>query len=415
MTTNLRSTRRSFGSHVCVQLLYLALLLGVSSDNVFPASTLEAVDLGIQFDGVASYTWCDEFTVAVFSRTAIEIPQTELKYLDIRNPSAGHRFPLRHARELGGAPIIGAFAAKCQQRRLSFVTANPNLRSATEPKGSRLVYTGILGQQIELVAILKNEINIPSVPPVNVNERYVLGNGGSGTTNTAVASSNDCAHNVRADYRLFCWPINNGRVWPLAKSVIAEYRWQEAVVLGPAGSDQKRVPNPVPPSVDAAGKPILYAIRVFNLEGRPTANLSDDPVFTAFNDLVVTDDEEYVYAACRNRSALPPSGSNAICRHTLDGKAGKWEGVFEFERGKEPVVILQMLTVSENGNLAFIVRAGLNQGGIWKFNMKSKQLQRITNNYSDTQPKISKDGNAILFTRREKSKSHLMLLRLKGG
>lgn len=371
-------------------------------------------DLGIKLEGTSGFAWCDDTHAVVSNPASSESQQAELVYLDIRNPSRIQKFRYRHAVEMGSGPVNTFYALSCQENLVWFATQKTRA-SGTMQTHDRQIYSARIGGQAELVAALRDEASIGGVLPIHFKTKYVVGNGRFRSAIPPGSISTECADYIQRGYRLICWDTRDVRVWPLSKFVLAEYKWSDTIPVLQAGSTVIHIANPTQPLSDTSGMPIRYAVVLRDFSGQVLARLTDDVSFTAFRDFVVGDDEKYVYATCRARAEPAMRGANSLCRFKLDGEAKQWELVVAIDRDSEPALVLQMLTsISERGSMVFIARAGSKYGGIWRYDTSRKLAERVTTAYEDTHPKISRDGNSILFLRRERGQTKLMLAQDRG-
>ena len=371
-------------------------------------------DLGVKLEGTSGFAWCDNTHAVVSYHASSEIKQAELLYLDIANPSSFQKSRYRHSPEMGGDPVNSFYAMNCQEKLIWFITQKAKA-SVTVQSYDRQIYSTRIGAQAELVAALKDEASIGGILPIHFKAKYVVGNGRLRRAAPPGSISTECADYIQRGYRLICWDTRDVRVWPLSRFVLAEYKWSDSIPVMQADSTVVHIANPTKPLSDASGKPITYAVVLRDFGGQILTRLTDDAGFTAFRDFVISEDEKYVYATCRARSEPAMRGANSLCRFKLDGEAKQWELVIALDRGSEPAVVLQMLTsISEKGSMVFIARAGPKYGGIWRYDATRKLIERVTTNYDDTHPKISKDGSSILFLRRERGQTKLMLAQGRG-
>ncbi len=192
------------------------------------------------------------------------------------------------------------------------------------------------------------------------------------------------------------------RRWPLANFVLTEYRWSDTATVLDQDGQRKTIPNPEKQLTDKNGKLINYAIFLRDFKGEILTNFVDDPVFApwVYGDLVFTEDESYMYAACSVRTN-PIGLADGVCRRRLDA-GSQWEEVFRSEIPRRHKASISNIKEGQTGHMYFII-GGTKPPfhGIWKYHAATKQVTQLTNpgNFYDTPTAISPDGRWLAFSR----------------
>ena len=352
--------------------------------------------------------WVDDTQVVFLQQNKMNLPAEQARpkglYLfDVTQPAGLHRLdlaplPASIHEEIGGV--------ECQNQTIVFYRYDPGSQT-TENYAMRLgnppeLITKGQGWQVSIAG----QYLLSSRPAVPADD----------THSARKDHKEECAMSyLKAGFIVHCWDFFLGRRWPLAKWVLADYRWEDTLTIREEGGKVKRnIPNPTTPLLGKDGKPLLYGLHLRDLTGKILANLNDDPKYAPWVDygLPMTPDESYVYAACSER-ANPIGLAHIVCRYRLDGQQHDWEEVFRSDLVKQLKASIVKLSVPQSGDVYFQVSAKGSNGGIWRFDMRSRSINQVladTATHLYSKPRVSPNSRWLLYVRSGQDGAKLMLL-----
>jgi hypothetical protein len=272
-----------------------------------------------------------------------------------------------------------------------------------------------IGQTPEVIA----ELRWARPQTVSLKGRYVLGNSLS-VDKGIWEEHKDCkVRYIKPGFRVLCWPARFEQRWPLMRFVLTEYRWEETIKVRGDDGKPKEVKNPKQPLRDSGGNPITFALLLRDLDNHVLANLGQDETWgipaKAYGLLDISPDEKYLYTGCRQKGQRKGSGLDHVCRYPLDGELHPWEEVFAIDEEHVDHVTIELPSVSNAGDVLFVVRGSRHFPGIWRYSAKTKTINQVS--HPSEYPgsfSVSPDGKYLAFVRREHGEPRLVLAIPKG-
>ena len=360
------------------------------------------VSTGLEANDRWTYSWCDDDHIALVT-TASNGSQRQVMLVDLRT--------------LQQTPIEMTDANGLKLRPQSPTCIDGNVfavRTENGPNETRVgsdaephyLYGGKIGGNAQrLVAAKFRPLG------VNFKTRYVVAQMPKIETTDGYRTDEDCASYHHPDFRLICWDTDTplGTFFMLDHFIVAPYEWADSVAIAKDGEKPSILRNQRPPLLDKDGKIVHVRIELWDIDKKLLANLTDNNVFAIDrNNLIVTQDQRYLYAPCKKTGASRFDGDNwSACRYLLDGKENQWEEAFFFALAEKERASVWDLSICPNGDLYFVLSGARTKGvrGIWQYAPRAKTFTQITHvkgdNESDKAIKCSPDGRNIAFIRPE--------------
>jgi len=400
----LHARRKQFIQSAVV-LLWIVILVGCNAASK-EESGYEIINTGIKLEGVSGYSWCDNNHIALYWQRDGKEGQSEIIYFEIHNPGRAQYIDLKVAQ----TTISDVHQLTCHNNEIIFVSYPSIVSDPMKRDPAAYVYSVRPGQAVQLIATMKR-----GGPYVNGKAKYIVGNNFAFWNEGEIDTQ--CATYIRTDYKLLCWTTWNRMVWPLSKYVLTEYRWEETVQVRGEDGKFKTIKNREKPFFDKQDKPISFALILYDLENRPLINLSEDeelgiPV-QGHSLKAISPSEEFLYSVCRRKDYKVGSGGNSVCMFHINGRKNNWEHLFSLAQEKTEHIGIQNLSVSQAGEVFFVVPGNKRYRGIWKYTAAANKISQITNPpayYDDTFPHVSVDGRWVAFKRPGQGSSRLFIV-----
>ncbi|MGN2393207.1 hypothetical protein [Pelomicrobium sp. G1] len=398
---------------ICLLGIALSLLAVGCRDIGAGERDYTVINTGIQGSGC----WYDnERFVVLQGRQAPGTPRFEAQgifYFDATKPNSLTRIDLSPLPSELQSTIV---RIDCGEKTILF---NVSGSIPSDPSVTRL-YALRLGEAPELIAEMRGLY--PPSKAVSLRGRYVVGNSRK-MSRGIFEGHDDCSpFYLKQDFRALCWNTYGRNLWPLSKFVLAEYRWEETIQVKGEDDQPKTIKNPEAPLLGRDGKPLRYALVLYDLEHQVLTNLTDDPGYAGFGAgvgaLAITPDESYAYGVCVKKPIAHGRGWDSVCRYRLDGKRNQVEEVFTIDPDKKfKVVVIHRVAVDSRGNVYVAVTGAKPIDGVLRFHSETQKIERLTvlPRSGESRLGVSPDGRWLAFTALDQGASKLFLMRIEQG
>lgn len=274
-------------------------------------------------------------------------------------------------------------------------------------------YSLRIGNPPELIAERLNKSIYPEY--INYEARYVMspraksGRDDTGVSPTQDAALKDCQFSyVKPGYTLHCWHTQlRGLPSLLPRFVFGESYWSDTIRIKGTDGQEKRIPNPEPPTKLPDGSELKQGYVLYDLENHVLLQIKlEQPPYQIYHRHLMKIDPqgEHLYATCSragDHGDKHYTEGGRVCRYRLDGNNYEWEEVFAVQQSPKEPFGLQDLDVNGQGDVVVIHR-GRRPQSIWKYTASSRKVEFVTMAPFDLgMPQISPNRRWVSFILRD--------------